>query len=857
MCAHAHTALTSSLCSLHRPSKINSFSAPCLCYIQLYLWKEHGCWSEKYETKHSVFPWRGDLILIPVLHAILHLVATIDMAMQEHLRIKERHRCSITALGYHTARRECLTGFEDGVIKWWDMESGHMSLCTKEHAGWVTHFLSWTQARLLFSASNDSSVLVWAPGGTVLDRILLGYPIFSLAISLARHLLLCGSKGRLTAFPLDEKRESGHIVNITQSFSEWTHKDIVSCITCLDNHIYTAGYDKKLLIFDTYQTPGRKGLTKKQCILRAHNAAITHLLLVRQQETTRVLSGSFDQTVGIWSQDGKLIQRLGPFISNITGLCYVAPIGVIWITSGASQPTLYEPQSGEILIVNRGKKNKEGQLRALPTPFHSPNLQKQSRQSMIVFTSATVKCWDKKRFHSSYPRSRAIRRMGWFSRSSSACQTQGIAKPQQVVVWRYSELGCLTLLPCKHSLECLAYAKKDPILLFSGDSSGMLHKWERSYISPFIYSRESFHIDEAHLERRGPLADQVEKGLQEESEPCPDSAQKWSTCSRLRSCYSRSQITAKGAGEEKTGFTRVIFAEQLDILVMSATNGNIYLWEFETFIPDAEPIVQQNTSALAQDSKILAEDCVQDEMAWDPSNSCISDLTCRIVLCGHTGMITALALVKSENGSHVPYLPSLHLVRRERAGAETAFKLSGGWDGRLCLWNLQNRSLQNAFSSLPGDNGPILDVACSQNSTGVFICAFSPDCADLELLAELCGHKTTVIALAWHPQENKWVTGAEDGTIQLWNEDGGCCVQDMKAPRGITCICIDQINGCIIAGDHDTIRIYDPNSGALVQSYTGHQDSIKGLIHVPEMKQYVSVSLDGTARMWNAYHQGG
>ncbi|XP_025020270.1 uncharacterized protein LOC103050984 [Python bivittatus] len=724
------------------------------------------------------------------------------MAMQEHLRIKERHRCSITALGYHTARRECLTGFEDGVIKWWDMESGHMSLCTKEHAGWVTHFLSWTQARLLFSASNDSSVLVWAPGGTVLDRILLGYPIFSLAISLARHLLLCGSKGRLTAFPLDEKRESGHIVNITQSFSEWTHKDIVSCITCLDNHIYTAGYDKKLLIFDTYQTPGRKGLTKKQCILRAHNAAITHLLLVRQQETTRVLSGSFDQTVGIWSQDGKLIQRLGPFISNITGLCYVAPIGVIWITSGASQPTLYEPQSGEIV-----------------SQFIS-TFQGNQKDGLVLEKLLSL------------PDSRYV---------------IGIAKPQQVVVWRYSELGCLTLLPCKHSLECLAYAKKDPILLFSGDSSGMLQKWERSYISPFIYSRESFHIDEAHLERRGPLADQVEKGHQEESEPCPDSTQKWSTCSRLRSCYSRSQITAKGAGEEKTGFTRVIFAEQLDILVMSATNGNIYLWEFETFIPDAEPIVQQNMSALDQDSKTLPEDCVQDEMAWNPSNSCISDLTCRIVLCGHTGMITALALVKSENGSHVPYL------------------LSGGWDGRLCLWNLHNRSLQNAFSSLPGDNGPILDVAYSQNrrefafssSTGVFICAFSPDCADLELLAELCRHKTTVIALAWHPQENKWVTGAEDGTIQLWTEDGGCCVQNMKAPRGITCICIDQINGCIIAGDHDTIRIYDPNSGALVQSYTGHQDSIKGLIHVPEMKQYVSVSLDGTARMWKAYHQGG
>ncbi|XP_034297804.1 uncharacterized protein LOC117679721 isoform X3 [Pantherophis guttatus] len=686
------------------------------------------------------------------------------MAMQEHLRIKERHRCSITALGYHSARRECLTGFEDGVIKWWDMESGHMTLCTKEHAGWVTHFLSWIQARLLFSASNDSSVLVWAPGGTVLERILLGYPIFTLAISLARHLLLCGSKGRLTVFPLDEKKESGHIVNITQSFSEWTHKDIVSCITCLDNHIYTAG----------------------------------------------VLSGSFDQTVGIWSQDGKLIQRLGPFISNITGLCYVALTGVIWITSGISQPTLYEPQSGEIVsqFISTFQDNQKDEL---------------VLQQLL-----------------SLPDSRHV---------------IGIAKPQQVVIWRYSELGCLTLLPCKYSLECLAYAKKEPILLFGGDSNGMLQKWERSYRSPFIYSRESFHLDEVHLERRGPLADQMEKGQQKESEPCPESAQKLRTCSRLRSCYSRSQTTAKGIEKEKIGFTRVIFVEQLDILVMSATNGNIYLWEFETFIPGAEPIVQQNISALDQDSQTLRKDCAQDEMVYDPSSSCISDLICRIVLCGHTGMITALALVTNENGIHAPYL------------------LSGGWDGRLCLWNLQKRSFQNTFSNLPGDNGPILDVACSQNSlhphshekrefafstsTGVFICAFNFHCADLELMAELCGHKITVLALAWHPQQNKWVTGAEDGTIQLWSKDGGCCVQNIKAHRGITCICIDQINGCIMAGDHDTIRIYDPNSGALLQSYIGHQDSIKGLIHVPEMKQYVSVSLDGTARIWKAYHQGG
>ncbi|XP_053155947.1 uncharacterized protein LOC128346552 [Hemicordylus capensis] len=735
------------------------------------------------------------------------------MAMQQHLRVKECHCRPITALGYHAARRECLTGFEDGVIKWWDMESGRVSLRTKEHAGRVTHFLSWAQARLLFSASNDSSMLVWSPSGTLLDHISLGYPVFTLAISLARLLLLCGSKGRLVAFPLDEKRESGCVIKVTQGFSDRTHTDIVSCITCQDNHIYTAGYDKKLLIFDTYQTPGRTSLTTKHCIPRAHHAAITHLLLVRQQETTRMLSGSFDQTVGIWSQDGQLIQRLGPFSGNITGLCYVASVGIVWITSDTSQPTLYEPQSGEIV-----------------TQFIS-TFQGQQRDGPVLQQLLSL------------PDSRHV---------------IGTAKPQQVLVWRYSELGCLTVLSCRHPLECLAYAKKEPILLFSGDSNGTLHKWERSYISPFIYSRESFHISEASLERRGPLALQMEKGCKEGPHFHHDSPWKrGKSSSGPQRDYTPPRSTAKSTGEKSIGFTRALFTEELDILVVSATDGNIYLWEFESFIPGTESHTQQFLPALGQDSKTLASTCAEDEKVQDSSSTCAVGeeygqeqpcmlhwgFTCRTVLCGHIGMVTALTL----------------------AGSDFPFLLSGGWDGRLCLWDLQNHSLQNAFPSLPGDDGPILDMAYSpkrrefafSSSTGsIFICAFNPHCADLVLLAELCGHKAAVVALVWHPLEDKWVSGDEDGSIRLWSEDGGCCIQDLRAPRGITCLCIDQSNGSIVAGVHDTIRVYDPKSGVQVQRHTGHQDSIKSLIHVPEMEQYVSVSLDGTACTWKAYHQG-
>lgn len=65
-------------------------------------------------------------------------------------------------------------------------------------------------------------------------------------------------------------------------------------------------YDKKLLIFDTYQTPGRKGLTTKHCIPRAHRAAITHLLLVRQQETTRYKLSAKGRPPRPWDRDNGL-----------------------------------------------------------------------------------------------------------------------------------------------------------------------------------------------------------------------------------------------------------------------------------------------------------------------------------------------------------------------------------------------------------------------------------------------------------------------------------------------------------------------------------------------------------------------
>ena len=61
----------------------------------------------------------------------------------------------------------------------------------------------------------------------------------------------------------------------------------------------------------------------------------------------RLITGSFDKVVKIWSQDGKLTHRLDGFIGTVTDVCYVPKIKTLWVASGAPSATLFDPKSGD------------------------------------------------------------------------------------------------------------------------------------------------------------------------------------------------------------------------------------------------------------------------------------------------------------------------------------------------------------------------------------------------------------------------------------------------------------------------------------------------------------------------------
>ncbi|EDO35398.1 predicted protein [Nematostella vectensis] len=220
------------------------------------------------------------------------------MAMEMLSDIKETHNKPVTAVAYNPMKHEILIGCEDGVIKVWDYsagEPGKLLRTVHEHDGWVTCFLFWAEAKLLFSAANDGTFIAWGSGGAVHDRISIGSPIYSMAWNTRRNQLVAavgttvqvftlrdpgniGDQlvvevgGTVQVFPLrdpdnvgdqvvvavdwgfqvnqDAGRESGHVIDPKGDVSR-EHTDLVKCVVCHESRVYSAGNDQRLIVYDS------------------------------------------------------------------------------------------------------------------------------------------------------------------------------------------------------------------------------------------------------------------------------------------------------------------------------------------------------------------------------------------------------------------------------------------------------------------------------------------------------------------------------------------------------------------------------------------------------------------------------
>ncbi|KAK7116215.1 uncharacterized WD repeat-containing protein alr3466-like [Littorina saxatilis] len=734
------------------------------------------------------------------------------MAMERQYMIRETHTRPLTAVGYNPTRREILVGCEDGVVKAFEAESGKLISVFYEHKGWVTDFMYWSDTKVLISSANDGDLIAWGSGGGVSDRIVIGMPVYCMAINPRRHQLVCGVNGGIRVYALDGERECGHLINNKVLYFAREHTDIVRCILCLDSRIYSAGYDQKLVIYDSSYT----GDYSLDPIFNhvIHDAGITCLQLARDSENnTWIMSGSFDKCMKMWTVDGKLVHKLDNFFGTVTGLCYVPRNKTVWVAGGASYAWQYDPKSGDNVSDFIGTfQNIEEEKYHLQVLKYCPEL------SQVVATTSR----------------------------------------RQLLVWKFNTSGCITALKCTTPIESLCYTSKIPILLFSGDHEGLISKWERMQSNHFMYSKEVFLGD---LRKKKHVGTRIREQLEASTDSRRDGDNSKIRQAESHYAFNKQPIPPLSThNHAHTTILKVIFIESLDYILAASEDSNVYVWGFDDTAvqvlqsmrsPDVDMLIQKYAILLDPKSQLLPQNSQGKDS--DSVTNRVAGFVCKGVLSEHYSCVTSLITIGREHGQ------------------DTTYVLSGGWDRRICLWDIEALILKDVCRTIVSSpqsielmcDGIITDMAYSPKNNEfahsssdkmVYIRKFNPHGSRQTLLNTLQGHETDVTAVEWSKPYNKWITGSEDGTVRIWNGTGmNDCEQVLTVNRGVTCLCIDQTIGSIVIAIQNNIRVYEPEQYRLVQSNLGHVDSVRSVIHVPERNQYVSCSWDNTIRAWNAW----
>lgn len=734
------------------------------------------------------------------------------MAMEKQYVVRETHTRTITALGYNPIRREIVMGCEDGVIKSWEAEAGKLVSTTHEHRGWITDFLYWPAQKLLLSSANDGIIVAWGSGGGISDKLLIGQPVYSMVINPRRHQLVCGVSGAIRVYDLDDEREGGHVIRLKVVYVAREHTDIVRCLICHESRVYSAGYDQRIIIYDSSYT-GDKSMVPISINEQAHDAGISCLMLVKDNENnTWIVTGSFDKTVKIWSPDGKLVHKLEGFLATISGICYVPRNKTIWAAGGTSYAYLYDPKSGDNVSDFIGT-------------FQTQEEEKYQLQLLRYFPEIN--------------------------------QVVGSTSRRHLIVWKYNSSGCITALKCKAPIESLAYTRKVPILIFSGDSEGMISKWERMQSNHFMYSKELFLLSDA---RKG------KKKKRESKDKNLEGNKKNLAAVESHYAFNKPMVPSVSHHfHRNTSILKIVFVEDLDLIIASCEDGNIYVWGFDEEAvevlknmkgpDDSSTLTHKYAILLDQNSQLLSDHLRVKTSDEDSVTNRVAGFMCKFILSEHTSCVTSLAVIGRNHGYNTTYV------------------VSAGWDRRICIWDLEAGRLHDIFrnSSLQGNldhvelasDGIITDLvycatrnefAYSSSDKMIYIRRFSPEGSGMVLLNTLQGHYGEVTCIEWNPVRKKWVSGSEDGTIRVWASEGlNECEQQLGAQGSIQALCVDKVNGAIVAAIQEYIRVYEPEQFRLVQTNMGHTDAVRSIIHVPERNQYVSASWDMSIRVWNAW----
>jgi WD40 repeat protein len=199
---------------------------------------------------------------------------------------------------------------------------------------------------------------------------------------------------------------------------------------------------------------------------------------------------------------------------------------------------------------------------------------------------------------------------------------------------------------------------------------------------------------------------------------------------------------------------------------------------------------------------------------------------------------------------------------------------SAGEDKTIKLWDADKGALTR---SLAGHTMNIWKVRFTPDGARVVSSSFDRtikvwDAHSGRLLRTLEGHRQAVVGLAVSPDGRTLASAGDDCTIRLWDLGSGRLLRTLEGwKEHVYAVAFSPDGKWIVSGSRDnggvgelvqnffgaaatprgvTVRLWEVETGRLLQTLPGHRDDVMDVTFSPAGKHIASASTDGTVRLW-------